>query len=69
MSAEIASDRLLRPEEVADLLGCSKAYVYAQARAGKLPFVPVGRNVRFRGASIEQWIRDAECGEGAGNGA
>jgi excisionase family DNA binding protein len=53
---------LLKAAEVAKDLGCSKQLVYKMAREGELPYVPVGRNVRFRPEAIEQWIAEQEEG-------
>jgi excisionase family DNA binding protein len=53
---------LLTAEEVAALLGTSKDWIYAEARAGRIPHVKLGRNTRFRAQSIEEWIADIECG-------
>jgi excisionase family DNA binding protein len=49
-------DRLLRPEEVAELLSVSKRQVADMARAGEIRYVPVGRFVRFRRKDVDEWI-------------
>jgi excisionase family DNA binding protein len=56
MSRETLSEPLLRPEEVASLLGVKKSSVYEYARAGRLPCIKVGRHLRFLRADIEQWV-------------
>ena len=44
--------RLLTAEEVAERLGVTKDWVWAQARAGRIPHVQLGRYRRFpRGGS------------------
>lgn len=50
-------DPLLRPEEVARILGVRRSSVYEYARTGRLPHVRVGRHVRFLREDIEEWIR------------
>jgi excisionase family DNA binding protein len=52
--------RLLTAEEVADMLGVPKTWVYEQARRGRIPTVELGRYRRFRREAIEEWIRDRE---------
>jgi excisionase family DNA binding protein len=52
--------KLLTVEEVAERLGMTKDWVWAQARAGAIPYVPLGRYRRFREEAIEQWLRDLE---------
>ena len=53
---------LLTAEQVAAMLGVSKDWIYAEVRAGRIPHVRLGRNVRFRATSIEEWIADLERG-------
>jgi excisionase family DNA binding protein len=49
--------RLLSADDVAELLGVPRTFVYALARRGDLPVVRVGeRYVRFRAEALEQWI-------------
>ena len=52
--------RLLTAEEVAELLGVPKSWVYDQSRKGLIPTVELGRYRRFRREAIEAWIRDRE---------
>jgi excisionase family DNA binding protein len=47
---------LLTAQEVAELLGVSPAWVYAESRAGRLPTVTLGRYRRYRKDTIEDWI-------------
>lgn len=46
--------------EVADFLSVRASWVYAEARARRLPHVRVGRYVRFRRESIEAWAHAHE---------
>jgi excisionase family DNA binding protein len=52
--------RLLTVDEVADRLGVTKEWVWAQARAGRIPHVRLGRYRRFREESIDAWLRSIE---------
>jgi excisionase family DNA binding protein len=51
---------LLTADQVAADLGVSKDWIYAEVRAGRIPHVRLGRNVRFRADSIDQWIAELE---------
>lgn len=55
-------DRLLTAEDVADRLGVRPDWVGAQARAGRIPHVRLGRYRRFRESALEAWLRDLETG-------
>jgi excisionase family DNA binding protein len=52
--------RLLTVADVAQRLGVSKDWVWAQARAGRIPHVQLGRYRRFREAAIEEWLERLE---------
>lgn len=49
-------DRLLTPQEAAEVLSVSPRLVSDMARRGELPAVRVGRYVRFRPEDLAQWI-------------
>ncbi len=55
-------DRLLTAEEIAERLGMRTDWVWAQARAGRIPHVRLGRYRRFRESAIEAWVSDLETG-------
>ena len=57
---------LLTAEDVAERLGVSKDWVWAQARAGAIPHIRLGRYCRFRAEAIEAWIVELEA---SGNGS
>jgi excisionase family DNA binding protein len=61
-------DRLLTADELADRLGMKTEWVWAQARAGRIPHVRLGRYRRFRESAVEAWLRDLETG-GSGRAA
>jgi excisionase family DNA binding protein len=64
---------LLTAQDVADRLAVSKDWVWAQARAGAIPHVRLGRYRRFRAEAIEAWIIELETskltGASAANGS
>jgi excisionase family DNA binding protein len=57
-----ALGQLLDADEVAGALGVSRDWIYEQVRAGRIPHVRLGRNVRFRAATIEDWLLSLESG-------
>lgn len=55
------ADRLLTPDEVAQMLGVKPTTVYKWAYERRLPAVKLrGRALRFRLSAIEKIIRDDE---------
>jgi excisionase family DNA binding protein len=61
-------DRLLTADELAERLGMKTEWVWAQARAGRIPHVRLGKYRRFRESAVEAWLRDLETG-GSGRAA
>jgi excisionase family DNA binding protein len=53
---------LLTADQVAERLGVSKAWVWAQVRADAIPHVRLGRYRRFREEAIEEWLAGLERG-------
>lgn len=51
--------QLLRPEEVARILSCSRAAVYALKDAGKLPYCKIGGMIRFRPEDVQALISES----------
>lgn len=56
----IGSDPLLTADEIAALLQVTKAWVYAETRAKRIPHVPLGRYVRYRRSAVLAWIAALE---------
>jgi excisionase family DNA binding protein len=50
--------RLLTVDDVADRLGVTKDWVWAQARAGRIPHVQLGRYRREE--ALEKWLDELE---------
>lgn len=59
-------ESLLTAEQVANVLGVPRSWVYEQSRAGRIPTVTLGRYRRYRREAIEAWIADMEAGGQAG---
>jgi excisionase family DNA binding protein len=62
----IGTDPLLTADEVAALLQVTKAWVYAETRAKRIPHVPLGRYVRYRRSAVLAWIAALERGASRG---
>jgi excisionase family DNA binding protein len=54
------ADRLLRVEDVAELVGMRTDFIYKLAREGRIPHLRFGRTLRFRAEAIDQWLREQE---------
>lgn len=67
-SASRTVGRLLTADDVAELLGVPRTFVYALSRRGVLPTVRIGeRYVRYRAQAIEEWITGRESTDRAGS--
>lgn len=55
-------DPLMTAGEVALLLRVTKAWVYTQTRARRIPHVSLGRYVRYRRSAVLGWIEEMERG-------
>jgi excisionase family DNA binding protein len=53
-------DRLLTADEVAQRLGVRTQWVWAPARAQRIPHLRLGRYRRFRESAVEAWICELE---------
>lgn len=53
-------DRLLTADQVAGLLGVTKSWVYEQTRRQRMPHVRLGRYVRFRRDTLDDWLAGLE---------
>ncbi len=52
--------QLLTVDQLAERLGVTKDWIWAQTRAGQIPHVQLGRYRRFREEAIEEWLRQLE---------
>lgn len=53
-------DRLLTPAEAAELLSTTPKALDHRRRSGEIPFVPLGRLVRYRQSTVLAYIKDHE---------
>jgi excisionase family DNA binding protein len=53
-------DPLMTAGEVALLLRVTKAWVYTQTRARRIPHVSLGRYVRYRRSAVLGWLEEME---------
>ena len=50
-------DKLLTPQEAADLLGVQKSTIYQWTSQDFIPHVKLRNLVRFRGQDLEEWVK------------
>ena len=67
--AEAKAPRLVDANAAAEMLGVPVSWVRQEARAGRLPHVPLGRYVRFEPAALEAWWRARGRGPQRGRAA
>ncbi|MNS17046.1 Helix-turn-helix domain protein [compost metagenome] len=48
--------KIIKADEVATMLATTPSHIYALARQNKIPYVRVGRLVRFEEAQIFAWM-------------
>jgi excisionase family DNA binding protein len=53
-------EKLLRPEELSEMLGIQLSTIYNWTHYKKIPFVKVGGCVRFKPSDIEKWLEPKE---------
>jgi excisionase family DNA binding protein len=61
-AAAVGVDKLLTADELAERLGMKAEWVWAQARAGRIPHLRLGRYRRFRESAVEEWLCEIETG-------
>lgn len=54
--------RLLTIEELSDRLGISKGSLYNMTSKHSIPFVKVGKRIRFDEAEIDRWLEAQKLG-------
>jgi excisionase family DNA binding protein len=60
MNESNGNGRLLNAEQVAEMLGVPKSWVWQESRKGRIPTVQLGRYRRYRAEAIEAWIKEHE---------
>ena len=53
--------KLLTPQEIADLLGVKTSTIYQWTHQGFIPHIKLGRLVRFKEDKILTWVEKLEC--------
>jgi excisionase family DNA binding protein len=64
-------DELMRPAEVARMLGVSRTWLYAAAADGRIPAVRIGGPggpVRFVREDLDRWLEEARSNWTPGRG-
>jgi excisionase family DNA binding protein len=51
-------DKLITLEELCDWLDVKAVWVYRQTREKAIPYIKVGKYLRFSKSDIEKWIRE-----------
>lgn len=62
----MSNNALISVPELAELLGKSPGSIYRDYRKLRLPFVKIGGAVRFRRASVDEWLAKREAESLAG---
>ena len=52
---------LLKPSEVAHILGIGRSLVYELIARRDIPSIRLGRCIRIPSESLQQWLKDQEC--------
>jgi excisionase family DNA binding protein len=52
------SEPLLTAEGAARLLAVRESWIRQAVRDGRVPYIPIGRHVRFHRSDLEAWVRE-----------
>jgi len=55
---DLAMDKWLTLEQIAEYLQMSTSSIYKMAQKGKIPAYKVGRQWRFKKEEIDEWVRE-----------
>ena len=55
---DASPDRYLTAQEAAKYLGYAIGTLYNKCVAGEIPHLRLGRNLRFRHADLDKWVRE-----------
>jgi excisionase family DNA binding protein len=70
IEAELSLGELLRPREVAIMLGVSRSWLYQAAKDGRVPRVRLGGSdgpLRFLARDLSEWLERARAGWSPGS--
>lgn len=62
MTGSGSNGALLNAEQVAQMLNVPVSWIYSESRAGRIPFVKLGRYYRYSKPSVEAFIASLERG-------
>ena len=57
-TTETLGKRLLTPKEIAEYLAVSHKTIYKWSFQGKVPFLKLGKAIRFDLGEINQWLKE-----------
>jgi excisionase family DNA binding protein len=57
-------DRLLTVQEVCELLGVKRSYIYSLTHTKQIPHIKIVGTLRFRQKEIDKWLNAQEVGSG-----
>lgn len=66
---QLAEKRLLNAGEGAAYVGTTKLNIYQMASKGLIPFVKIGRSLRFDRFDLDKWIDAKKVGKKIGTAA
>ena len=49
-------EKLLTPQEIAEVLGVQPSTIYQWTHQGYIPYVKIGKFVRFKEKDVERWV-------------
>jgi excisionase family DNA binding protein len=56
-------EKLLGVKEIAERTGLEASWIYSQAAAKKIPYLKLGKYLRFRWSEIELWLEAQRQGK------
>lgn len=56
-------DGLMRIEEAAEYLGFAKQTLRNWVSDGRIPYVKIGRSVRFRRSELDEWVEEQDTSD------
>lgn len=60
MSVEMRLEKLLTVQDISELLGVPKSYVYSLTHQKKIPHLKIQGHLRFRRVHIDEWLKSQE---------
>jgi excisionase family DNA binding protein len=54
-------EKMLKPEQMAEMLNVARKTVVTMAREGRIPSIRLGRFYRFDSEEIDRWIQKNRC--------